>query len=544
LRERLKPKLITKKPIVGEDGKVLWSDMGAAHNLEDVAVREEGYRNFAFNTLVSNRIGYRRDVPDSRHSECLKKSYRQNLPTASIIICYYHEDYMTLLRSVYSIIDRTPKQVLLEVILVNDASDIDITQNLTQHFRDHSLDGVVRVMSLPQRSGLIRARIYGSREARGDVIVFLDSHIEVNVQWLEPLLDRIQENRTRVVMPIIDIVSADTFQYTPSPLVKGGFNWGLNFKWDTITRDELQSSADFAKPMSSPTMAGGLFAMDRQFFKELGEYDPGLDVWGGENLELSFRIWMCGGSLELIPCSRVGHVFRKRRPYGDGNADTMTKNSLRVAHVWMDEYIEHYFSVNPSARNVFYGDIDSRKQLREKLGCKSFKWYLDNVYPQLRLPHEESKAPPEDDSVRKYEPWNKRTRNYVRNFTLRLSGTQLCARSEGEPDVKKSELVLAPCIRGSEYAWAETDKQELVLSRVLCLDASAKTRFPRLMKCHEMRGDQEWKLRDGVSTAIYNMAAGLCLHVKDKRAGAKLVLDVCEEKTSHMWELREIDQEL
>ncbi len=43
-------------------------------------------------------------------------------------------------------------------------------------------------------------------------------------------------DRTRVVMPIIDIVSADTFKYESSPLVRGGFNWGLNFKWDPITR--------------------------------------------------------------------------------------------------------------------------------------------------------------------------------------------------------------------------------------------------------------------------------------------------------------------
>lgn len=49
---------------------------------------------------------------------------------------------------------------------------------------------------------------------------------------------------------------------------------------------------------------------------------------------------MCGGSLEIIPCSRVGHVFRRRRPYGSPNGeDTMTYNSLRAAHVWLDEYI-------------------------------------------------------------------------------------------------------------------------------------------------------------------------------------------------------------
>lgn len=54
---------------------------------------------------------------------------------------------------------------------------------------------------------------------------------------------------------------------------------------------------------------------------------------------MQLQIWMCGGSLAIIPCSRVGHVFRQRRPYGSPNGeDTLSKNSLRVANVWMDEY--------------------------------------------------------------------------------------------------------------------------------------------------------------------------------------------------------------
>jgi polypeptide N-acetylgalactosaminyltransferase len=57
-------------------------------------------------------------------------------------------------------------------------------------------------------------------------------------------------------------------------------------------------------------MAGGLFAINRQYFKDIMYYDPGLEIWGGENFELSYKLWMCGGGMLFVPCSRVGHIYR------------------------------------------------------------------------------------------------------------------------------------------------------------------------------------------------------------------------------------------
>lgn len=60
---------------------------------------------------------------------------------------------------------------------------------------------------------MTRSRFLGSREATGDVLVFLDSHSEALPDWLRPLLQRIKQKRDAVLVPIIDMISTKTLEY-------------------------------------------------------------------------------------------------------------------------------------------------------------------------------------------------------------------------------------------------------------------------------------------------------------------------------------------
>jgi polypeptide N-acetylgalactosaminyltransferase len=51
-------------------------------------------------------------------------------------------------------------------------------------------------------------------------------------------------------------------------------------------------------------MIGCAFAVDRAYFFSIGAFDPLMRIWGGENVEMSVRVWRCGGYMIKNPCSR------------------------------------------------------------------------------------------------------------------------------------------------------------------------------------------------------------------------------------------------
>lgn len=66
--------------------------------------------------------------------------------------------------------------------------------------------------------------------------------------------------------------------------------YSLLSRYRVPQREMDRRGGDRTSPLRTPTMAGGLFSIDKEYFYELGSYDEGMDIWGGENLEMSFRV--------------------------------------------------------------------------------------------------------------------------------------------------------------------------------------------------------------------------------------------------------------
>ncbi|XP_073168362.1 polypeptide N-acetylgalactosaminyltransferase 9 isoform X4 [Lepidochelys kempii] len=298
-----------------------------------------------------------------------------------------------------------------------------------------------------------------------------------------------------------------------------GYNAQLS---DRISLD--RSIPDY-RPKKTPAMIGCSFVVDREYFGEIGLLDPGMEVYGGENIELGMRVWQCGGSMEVLPCSRVAHIERTKKPYNNDIDYYAKRNALRAAEVWMDDFKSHvYMAWNIPMTNpgVDFGDVSERIALRQRLQCRSFKWYLENVYPEMRVYN------------------NTITYGEVRNS--KASG--YCLDQGAEDDDK---AILYPCHGMSSQLVRYSSEGLLQLGPLgsttflpdsKCLIDDGKGRTPTLKKCEDVLRPAQ-RLWDFTQNGpIISRNTGRCLEVemsKDANFGLRLVVQRC---SGQKWMIR------
>ncbi|XP_034543442.1 N-acetylgalactosaminyltransferase 7-like [Notolabrus celidotus] len=427
---------------------------------------QSSIKEFGFNMVASDMISLDRSISDIRHEECKYWHYDDRLLTSSVVIVFHNEGWSTLMRTVHSVIKRTPRRYLAEIVMIDDFSNKD---HLKERLEDYikQWNGLVKLFRNEKREGLIQARSIGANKAtEGQVLIYLDAHCEVGINWYAPLIAPIAKDR-------------------------------------------------------SPAMAGGLFAIEREFFFELGLYDPGLQIWGGENFEISYKIWQCGGQLLFVPCSRVGHVYRLPGWQGNpppahvGSSPTL-KNYVRVVEVWWDDYKDYFYANRPETLGMAYGDISELKRFREEHHCKSFKWFMEEIAYDIPLHYP---LPP------KNVEWGE----------IRGLDTRYCIDSMGHK--KEGRVEIGPCHRMGGNQLFRINEANQLMQYDQCLTKGLDSSSVIITHC-DQKQHTEWKYFKDLHRFTH-VPTGKCLDRSDLLHTVS-ISDCDTSKTSQRWEMNNI----
>ena len=183
--------------------------------------------HFGYNRELSDRLPDNRSLPDGRPSSC-RRLYGTRaaavgsppLLRTAVVIVEWNEATSALRRTVRSVLDRSPRHLLDQIVVVDDASAWEVrhpflpyvahpfSSYLRIEFSFWKVSPAIRALPLvsyvrnARREGLMRSRVVGFHHSSAPTVTFLDSHCEVTPGWLPPLLERVTLNQSTVVAPV------------------------------------------------------------------------------------------------------------------------------------------------------------------------------------------------------------------------------------------------------------------------------------------------------------------------------------------------------
>lgn len=219
---------------------------------------------------------------------------RNPSPAVSVVIPSFNEGEWVR-KTLEAVADTTEGQNV-EILLVDDGSTDGSCRGLPGELRSSPLR-VLRTRGL----GSARARNYGARRARGEILIFMDAHVIPDPGWLEALATLLQDPTAGLAgLPVRDVERPCSvgcaYTFTDENL---GAGW--------IHRTE-------SDPFEVPCIIGCCFGVRREVFEDLGAFDPGHVRWGVEDLELSLRTWFLGYRCVVNPAVEVAHFFKHNTP--------------------------------------------------------------------------------------------------------------------------------------------------------------------------------------------------------------------------------------
>lgn len=138
---------------------------------DEKELMEKLLKEHNYNLFASDMISLHRSLPDARSNECKSLTYPKRLPTTTVIIIFHNEGWSTLFRTVWSVIDRSPPELIKEIVLVDDFSTWPVLKRPLDDYIE-LLPADVTLIRTSKREGLIRARLIGAQHATVSYIIF------------------------------------------------------------------------------------------------------------------------------------------------------------------------------------------------------------------------------------------------------------------------------------------------------------------------------------------------------------------------------------
>jgi len=327
--------------------------------------------------------GMREYTPDEVEKSIKDLPWDRRHRKVSIIIPSRNEEIEHLQKTVDTIIKNTGKNVLEEIIIVDDASDVPVRAGININdgiSLDESQDpNFIRIIRNPTRTGVVRSKIRGAKAAMGVVLVFFDAHVAPQPHWLAPLLRMLNTGKKVVAQPQVIQLDPDTWKLAQPPgddRMKKIFDWKLGEHWVSDGNNEVA------------LLSGGIFAITKEWWVESGEYDPEYVEYGRENLEQSVRVWLCGGEIRIASESLVGHM-EKPTDRLDIDKNVVVENELRaIAMWWNDVFWSKYFEYFPDrekrANELRFEMRERASKLKKRLQCEDFTHYTYHFYDSFQ----------------------------------------------------------------------------------------------------------------------------------------------------------------
>ena len=252
-----------------------------------------------------------------------------------------------------------------EILVVDDGSTDRSADNLA------SRTARTRVSRTPG-IGVAKARNFGGRRVKGDVLIFADAHLSLPSDWWKPLLDALGNPRVGGAAPVIAGMN-------PSHLE----GYGITFRDASLDVRWIRRKPRVPTPV--PILPGCTFAMSRTAFEcKCGAWDDGLLGLGNVDNEAGVRLWLLGYQLLLVPDVVVKHYYRNKpsAPVGYGK---YIHNRLRIAFAhFNDERLRAVVSSLrqdegfPEALRLIAGsDVAARRRDLLAVRKRSDSWFFE-----------------------------------------------------------------------------------------------------------------------------------------------------------------------